>query len=185
MMKLLVLALLSQAGPLASAAGDLVIGCYFTNWAQHRPNEVRYLPKNIDAALCTHAYFAFANIDLDVLSITNFEANDFMSEGEDKPVNFRFWVYSKTRSLDKNRNCFPDFFLEPVRRVQQAEEEEPQDKDPAVAGRRQCRYREVPGAHCPRREDHREAPQVHQEHNRPPTRAQVRRPRPRYPQQQT
>ncbi len=87
-MKLLVLALLSQAGPLASAAGDLVIGCYFTNWAQHRPDEVRYLPKNIDAALCTHAYFAFANIDLDVLSITNFEANDFMSEGENKPVNF-------------------------------------------------------------------------------------------------
>lgn len=65
--------------------GELVVGCYFTNWAQHRVQEAKFLPRNIDSSLCTHAYFAFANIDLDVLSITSFEANDFMADGVDKP----------------------------------------------------------------------------------------------------
>jgi len=92
-MKLFLVALLSQIISLASGASDLVIGCYFTNWAQHRPEEVKFLPRNIDASLCTHAYFAFANIDLDVLSITNFEANDFMADGEDKPVIFNLFFF--------------------------------------------------------------------------------------------
>lgn len=51
-----------------------------------KTKEVKFLPRHINASLCTHAYFAFANIDLDTLSITNFEDNDFMSESEDKPV---------------------------------------------------------------------------------------------------
>jgi hypothetical protein len=52
-----------------------------------KKKEVKFLPRHINASLCTHAYFAFANIDLDTLSITNFEDNDFMTEG-DKPVSF-------------------------------------------------------------------------------------------------
>jgi GH18 family chitinase len=65
--------------------GEFVIGCYFTNWAQHRKEEVRFLPQNIDPNLCTHAYFAFANIDLDKLSLAPFESND-APDGSDKPV---------------------------------------------------------------------------------------------------
>lgn len=57
-----------------------MIGCYYTNWAQHRKDEVKFLPKNLDPHLCTHAYFAFANIDLDKMKLAPFEKND-MAEG--------------------------------------------------------------------------------------------------------
>lgn len=36
--------------------------CYYTNWSQYRPNEGKYLPKNINATLCTHIAIAFGKI---------------------------------------------------------------------------------------------------------------------------
>lgn len=65
--------------------GDYVIGCYYTNWSQHRKEEVKFLPINIDPTLCTHAYFAFANIDLDSLALATFEKND-ITDSPEKPV---------------------------------------------------------------------------------------------------
>ena len=56
-----------------------------SSWAQHRKEEVRYLPKNIDPHLCTHAYFAFANIDLDKMALSTFEKND-ISDNPEIPV---------------------------------------------------------------------------------------------------
>jgi GH18 family chitinase len=64
---------------------EYVIGCYYTNWSQHRKEEVRFLPKNIDPQLCTHIYFAFANIDVDNMKLATFEKND-VSESGDVPV---------------------------------------------------------------------------------------------------
>ena len=58
----------------------------FKNWSQHRKDEVRFLPKNIDATLCTHAYFAFANIDTDKYKLATFEKND-ISDSPELPVN--------------------------------------------------------------------------------------------------
>jgi hypothetical protein len=43
------------------------------------------LPKNIDPQLCTHAYFAFANIDLDKMALSTFEKND-ISDNPEIPV---------------------------------------------------------------------------------------------------
>ncbi|KAM9444885.1 acidic mammalian chitinase-like [Clarias gariepinus] len=37
--------------------------CYFTNWAQERPDPVKYAPSNIDPFLCTHLIYAFASIN--------------------------------------------------------------------------------------------------------------------------
>lgn len=54
----------------------LVVGCYFTNWAQHRQGLGRFLPSHIDPSLCTHMYYAFANIDLPNRSPSPFEVND-------------------------------------------------------------------------------------------------------------
>lgn len=83
---LLIVSSIAYCGTLINA--DFVIGCYFTNWSQHRKEQVKYLPKDIDPSLCTHAYFAFANIDLDTMSITSFEEND-VADGSNRPVSFQ------------------------------------------------------------------------------------------------
>jgi GH18 family chitinase len=38
---------------------QFVIGCYFTNWSQYRQGPGYFIP-----SLCTHLYYAFANIDV-------------------------------------------------------------------------------------------------------------------------
>nr|XP_033774731.1 chitotriosidase-1-like isoform X2 [Geotrypetes seraphini] len=56
----------------SSSAFKLV--CYFTNWAQYRPEVGRFLPENVDPHLCTHLIYAFANMHNN--KITTFEWND-------------------------------------------------------------------------------------------------------------
>ncbi|CAI9723552.1 acidic mammalian chitinase-like [Octopus vulgaris] len=48
--------------------------CFYTNWAQYRSNEMRFLPDDIDATLCTHISYAFANIVNN--NLVAFEWND-------------------------------------------------------------------------------------------------------------
>ncbi len=36
--------------------------CYYTNWAQYRPEGVKYFPENIDPNLCTHVIYSFAKL---------------------------------------------------------------------------------------------------------------------------
>ncbi|XP_060629020.2 chitotriosidase-1-like [Anolis sagrei] len=36
--------------------------CYFTNWAQYRPDKGRFLPRDIDPNVCTHLIYAFAGM---------------------------------------------------------------------------------------------------------------------------
>uniref|UniRef100_A0A8D0GUL5 Acidic mammalian chitinase n=1 Tax=Sphenodon punctatus TaxID=8508 RepID=A0A8D0GUL5_SPHPU len=50
------------------------IVCYFTNWAQYRPEPAKYLPQNVDPHLCTHLMYAFATMNDN--KIAPYEWND-------------------------------------------------------------------------------------------------------------
>lgn len=63
-----------------------IVGCYFTNWAQHRQNLGKFLPSHIDPSLCTHLYYAFANIDMTNRSPSPFEVNDVKPSPSTAPV---------------------------------------------------------------------------------------------------
>ena len=44
-------------------AGNYVRVCYYSNWSQYRPGEGKFLPEDIDPALCTHVVYSFARIN--------------------------------------------------------------------------------------------------------------------------
>ncbi|CAF1418656.1 unnamed protein product [Rotaria magnacalcarata] len=56
-----------------------VIGCYFTNWSQYRQGLGHFSPSHIDPSLCTHVFYAFANINVKTRSPSSFEMNDIKS----------------------------------------------------------------------------------------------------------
>jgi chitinase len=72
----LILVLLTTALITSIKSQQFVVGCYFTNWAQHRQGIGRFIPSHIDPTLCTHLYYAFANIDMTSRSPSPFEVND-------------------------------------------------------------------------------------------------------------
>jgi chitinase len=55
---------------------QFVVGCYFTNWSQYRQGHGHFVPSHIDPSLCTHLYYAFANINIKTRSPSSFEIND-------------------------------------------------------------------------------------------------------------
>lgn len=50
--------------------------CFYTNWAQYRNGDGKFLPENIDPSLCTHVNYAFAKINLQTHKVENYEWND-------------------------------------------------------------------------------------------------------------
>ena len=60
--------------PTTKPTMEKIFVCYYTNWAQYRPNIGRFTPENIDPFLCTHIHYAFAVIKEGVLK--PFEWND-------------------------------------------------------------------------------------------------------------
>ncbi|CAE1247079.1 E3.2.1.14 [Acanthosepion pharaonis] len=73
------------------------VWCYYTNWAQYRPGDMKYTVKDMDISLCTHAAFAFA-----VMSKQN---TIKAYEWNDEDTAFRKGMYSKFTSL---KNQYPN-----------------------------------------------------------------------------
>ncbi len=57
------------------SGGASQLACYFTNWAQYRPDVGKYMPENVDPHLCTHLIYAFSIINK-ANELTTFEWND-------------------------------------------------------------------------------------------------------------
>jgi len=56
------------------AAAEYKIVCYYTNWAQYRPEGGKFRPEDVDPTLCTHMIFSFGTIKNGELA--TFEPND-------------------------------------------------------------------------------------------------------------
>lgn len=54
--------------------GRFKIVCYFTNWSFYRQGIGKFLPENIDANLCTHIIYAFAELDPDTLILKVYDS---------------------------------------------------------------------------------------------------------------
>ena len=42
--------------------GKYIRACYYTNWAQYRPDKGKFYPEDVDTSLCTHLIYAFATM---------------------------------------------------------------------------------------------------------------------------
>jgi len=47
---------------LAVGRSDPKLFCYYSSYAQNRPDVGKFLPENIDPDLCTHVIFTFADV---------------------------------------------------------------------------------------------------------------------------
>jgi len=56
------------------ATAEYKIVCYYTNWAQYRPEGGEFWPEDVDPTLCTHMIFSFGTIKNGELA--TFEPND-------------------------------------------------------------------------------------------------------------
>ncbi len=76
--------LLIAVFPYSTSSQPFVVGCYFTDWSQYRQGLGRFVPSKIDPRLCTHLYYAFANINIKTRSPSPFdEINETMGMYEE------------------------------------------------------------------------------------------------------
>ena len=47
---------------MCAVGSDANLFCYYSSYAQNRPDAGKFLPEDINAKLCTHVIFAFADI---------------------------------------------------------------------------------------------------------------------------
>ncbi|XP_014674090.1 PREDICTED: chitinase-3-like protein 2 [Priapulus caudatus] len=77
MILILPAALLSANGrSLPETPEDKLVGCYYTNYAQYRPDIGRFTVDHIGASLCTHIFYAFATLKTGRLSASEKDDED-------------------------------------------------------------------------------------------------------------
>ena len=55
--------LLAVMAALSASCTEYHRVCYYTNWAQYRPEGAKFFPEDVDPFLCTHLMYSFAKID--------------------------------------------------------------------------------------------------------------------------
>ncbi|XP_077859709.1 chitotriosidase-1 isoform X4 [Macaca mulatta] len=75
--------------------------CYFTNWAQYRQGEARFLPKDVDPSLCTHLIYTFAGMTNHQLSTIEWNDETLYQE-----FNGRKKMFTDMVATANNRQIF-------------------------------------------------------------------------------
>uniref|UniRef100_A0A915JYH1 GH18 domain-containing protein n=1 Tax=Romanomermis culicivorax TaxID=13658 RepID=A0A915JYH1_ROMCU len=88
--------LLTQIG-CSESAEKFITGCYYTNWAQYRHGIGKYLPENYQRGLCTHIFYAFAEMN------SSFDLKPF--EWNDQSTEYNKGMYQRVNDL---KNKQPD-----------------------------------------------------------------------------
>ena len=77
--------------------------CYMTNWAQYRPEDTKFTPKDIEPDLCTHLVYAFAAINTTSFEIKAFEWNDESTEEKTEPKKIgRYEEFNNLKKMNPN-----------------------------------------------------------------------------------
>ena len=77
-----------------ASSDDKRVVCYFANWAQLRQGKAKYVPENINAELCTHIFYAFANLD----------SASFEAVPGDVSVDVNDGYYNRLQSVARKQN---------------------------------------------------------------------------------
>ena len=64
-----------------TAAEQVKLVCYHTNWAYYRNPPVNFTPTDIDPHMCTHIIYSFARVDKTTFRIEPYDENDIDGEG--------------------------------------------------------------------------------------------------------
>nr|XP_056700803.1 chitinase-3-like protein 2 [Euleptes europaea] len=91
--------------------------CYYTNWSQYRPQGGRFVPEAIDANLCTHIIYAFANVSND--QVNHAEWNDdstYETLNHLKTINPHLKILLSVGGFTAGSKPFSKMAASPVRR---------------------------------------------------------------------
>lgn len=64
--------------------------CYVTSWSQYRNGEGQFISDNLDANLCTHLVFAFANMENNELTYESTQDTSYYNDLSDLKL---MWVF--------------------------------------------------------------------------------------------
>ncbi|KAJ6659926.1 hypothetical protein lerEdw1_018382 [Lerista edwardsae] len=83
------------------AGSALKVVCYFSNWAQYRPDKGKFLPQDIDPQVCTHLIYAFAGMNANKIATVEWNDEQLYSAFNNLKQRFSTMV-----STPANRNTF-------------------------------------------------------------------------------
>ena len=90
-----------DSGCILPAVGRSQLFCYYSSYAQNRPDVGKFLPENIDPDLCTHVIFTFA----DIIQGTNLKASGWndLENGKDAGIYTSLLIMNGSKRTKKRQ----------------------------------------------------------------------------------